>query len=121
MSIRHVAKYDNNEITFEIFDERKTLDRICGNRALGYFVAETCARYMNPYVPMRTGMLAQNYTVDPFMITYDMPYAHRMYYGEDFDFNTEMHPNACAKWNEPMEKAKKKQIAKEITMYLGRS
>lgn len=33
------------------FDVNKTLKRLINNDKVGLFMAETCARYMNPYIP----------------------------------------------------------------------
>lgn len=49
---------------------------------VGTFAAETTARYMEQYVPMDTGTLAQGYETKPWKITYTQPYAHYLYEGK---------------------------------------
>ena len=121
MAIRHVARIDkDNKVTVEIYDEKSTMERICGNDSLGYFIAETCARYMDKYVPMDTGMLAQTYTTRPFTVTYEQPYAHRLYNGDGFNFNKEKHPLATSHWDKFMQDADGKKIADEVTEYIRR-
>lgn len=82
------------------------------------FLAETCAKEMNPYVPMDTGMLSQNYITEPFKVTYTSVYAHRQFNGDGFNFSKEMHPLATSHWDKAMVSAKKTKIAKEVTDYI---
>ena len=41
----------------------------------------TCAREMDPYVPMQSGILKNTRAITADSITYTMPYARNMYYG----------------------------------------
>jgi hypothetical protein len=57
----------------------------------------------NPYVPFRTGALASS----PIRakrqvgeIRYATPYAKRLYYGDDLNFNRTFHPQAGPRWLE---------------------
>lgn len=104
--------------TFEWFDENKTLKRILGNNRVGTFVASTCERFMNPYVPMDTGMLAQNTLVEPFKVTYNQPYAHRQFNGNGFNFSRDMHPLATSHWDKAMQSARGNDIANEVSIYI---
>jgi hypothetical protein len=56
------------------------------------------------YVPMKTGMLVRSgiraTELGSGNIVYDTPYARRMYYGVDFEFNKARHPLAQAFWFE---------------------
>jgi len=45
------------------------------------FFTDTCARYMNKYIPKDTGMLRQNVSKTANSITYESPYAHAQYVG----------------------------------------
>ena len=45
------------------------------------FFTDTCARYMDKYVPMETGMLRTNIDKGANYITYESPYAHAQYVG----------------------------------------
>lgn len=105
-------------VKFEWYDENKTLKRFTENDKVGKFLAETCERYMNPYVPMDTGMLAQNTLIEPFKVTYNQPYAHRQYTGDGFHFSRDMHPLATSRWDREMQAARKKDIAKETSDFI---
>lgn len=82
-------------------------------------MAETCARYMNPYVPMVTGALAQTYTTESWKVTYEAPYAHKQFEG-NFEHSKEQHHLATSHWDKATSNAKGKQIAKEMTDYFRR-
>ena len=60
-----------------------------------------------PFVPMRTGNLMNSgltgTTLGKGKVIYTAPYARRMYYGVNFHFSKDKHPQACAQW---FEKAK---------------
>lgn len=45
------------------------------------FFTDTCARYMNKYIPRDTGLLRQNVSKTVNSITYESPYAHAQYVG----------------------------------------
>lgn len=101
----------------EDFNATKTAKRFADTK-IQAFTAETIARYMNPYVPMRTGMLSQNYTIkmtEPYGIEYQQPYAQKCYYGDHFRFRKEFHPKAQSRWANPINENYKPAIAKEVT------
>ena len=107
------------KVSLQIFNPQKTMARILDD-SVGIFAAETWARYINPYVPMRDGFLSQNYTTESNKIIYNQLYAKRNYYGDDFNFLTEQHPLATSHWERPAYAAKKDQVAKEITEFIKR-
>lgn len=77
------------------------LVNISTNRQLGLYAAEQAARLMGPFVPMDTGALeASAGKSQPWVVTYDTPYARRQYYGVNFNFVKQKHPNAKARWDE---------------------
>lgn len=102
------------------FNADKTLKRLVDNDKVGLFMAETCARYMDKYIPMDTGMLSQNYEIKPFEVKYNQPYAHRMFYGTGLNFNKEKHPLATAHWDVVTQNAKSSQISKEVQSFIER-
>lgn len=57
-----------------------------------------------PYVPMRTGMLARSGQIGSVLgsgkVVYNAPYARRLYYGAHFNFSKDAHPLASAHWFE---------------------
>lgn len=59
----------------------KRLGKLKSNNSLGTFCANTLAKMMRPYIPERDSILINSYTVEPWMLTYDTPYARAMYYG----------------------------------------
>ena len=107
------------KVSLQIFNPQKTMARILDD-SVGIFAAETCARYFNPYVPMRDGFLSQTYTTEPFKITYEQIYAHNMYTGVGYNFSTEQHPNATSYWDKAGMVAKGGQVSKEITEFIKR-
>lgn len=64
-------------------------------------------RCSSPYVPMRTGALmrsGENGTaLGSGQVIWNAPYARTMYYGFNYHFSTDKHPQASAQW---FEKAK---------------
>lgn len=105
-------------IKVDIFNPSKSIKNIVENDKVGLFAAETCARYMNKFIPMDTGMLSQNFITQPFKVIYTSPYAHRVFYGEHFKFNKEHHPLATARWDKATSSASGRQIAKEIETFI---
>lgn len=87
-----------------------------GNDKVGKFTAETCARYMDAYVPYLTGVLSTTYVTEPWKVKYLMPYAHRQYNGEGFNFTKDFHPLATSKWDTHVDR---QAIAREIEKYIG--
>lgn len=73
---------------------------------------------MDKYVPMRTGDLAGSVdTTTPWKVSYTMPYARRIYYGEGFSFSKEKHPLARSMWDRSIDKV---ALAKKLTEYIER-
>lgn len=104
-----------------IFSWNKTVPQIISgvgiNKAFNKAMAETSARYMNPFVPMKSGILSQDYTTSADAlkgyVTYTSPYAHRQYNGTDFNFSKEHHPLATHHWDKAMLIAKGTQLSIE--------
>lgn len=90
------------------------------NDRTGLFMAETCARYMDKFIPMDTGALAQNYTPEPFKVTYNVPYAQYIFNGDRMNFQKEKHPQATAHWDKATQSAYSTQIAKEVSEFIKR-
>ena len=64
-------------------------------------IAKMALEASKPFMPYDTGYLENNsYVDDEGRIIFDTPYAQRLYYGENFNFKTEKHPLACARWLE---------------------
>ena len=94
------------------------------NEKLNLFTAETCARYMNPFVPMETGVLSQTYIAGSDnktgYVKYIQPYAHRLYVGTGLNFSKEMHPLATSYWDRAMWTVHKNKVTKEVDAYRKR-
>lgn len=54
----------------------------------------------DPYVPYDTGKLSQNVTVSDKGVTYNQPYARRVFYGDWINFHKDKHPLATARWTD---------------------
>lgn len=58
----------------------------------------------NYFIPKDTSMLEksaiENTVIGSGLVLWHTPYAHRQYYGENFDHSKQHNPNACAKWFE---------------------
>lgn len=61
-------------------------------------------RTTGPYTPMRSGNLfrsGQDATkLGSGQVTWNTPYARRMYYGLNYNFSKDLHPQASAQWFE---------------------
>ena len=97
--------------------------------AIQKFIDNTVVRHMNPYVPMRTGILAKSVVLGSRMgsgeLVYIAPYSRKVYLGEKKDgtkmkFSKSRHPKATEKWAEHMKAARMPQIEREVQAYVGR-
>lgn len=127
-------------ITFEWHKSNAQMLNDLGlTRQLNSFMAQTAARLMLPFVPMESGLLGQNYTIDSKegKIIYNSPYAHYQYYGElmlapngsswarrgekkhyagrALQYSKQIHPLATDHWDKAMMKAKKDVLLKEVS------
>lgn len=93
--------------------------RIKSNQGLGSELAMAAANGMNKFVPMRSGALASSVRTEPFKVTYNTPYARRMFNGEGFSFSTDQHPLARAQWHQGyIDAGGDKELGKTGTEYL---
>lgn len=99
--------------TLEDFDSKQIINKFemqkSGNTQL--FLANTCFRRMQKYVPFDTGALSTTATVKAGSITYEQPYAHKQY--------TTHKGNGIRgrKWDEKMKANEKELVAKEVEAY----
>ena len=88
------------------------------------FIDNTVVRYMNPYIPMRTGILAKSVILGSRMgsgeLVFVAPYSRKVYYSENMRFSKSRHRLAQAKWVEGMKAARMPQIEREIKNYTRR-
>lgn len=85
------------------------------------FFTDTCARYMDKYVPMDTGMLRTNIDKGADYITYESPYAHAQYVGftkgEVKNYTT---PGTGPYWDKRMWSAEGQDVVREVQKYVNR-
>ena len=99
--------------TLEDFDKNKIIDKYGmqenGNTQL--FLANTCFRRMQKYVPFDTGALSTTVTVKSGSVTYEQPYAHKQY-------TTNKGKGIRGKyWDKKMVSAEKELIIQEVEEY----
>ena len=99
----------------------KKIEKICESPKVGMYMAEQAERLMAPYVPMDTGMLVDNTTVEPFKVTYNSTYAHYIFFGNGLNFNKEKHALATARWDNAMSAAKGRQLCNEVTEFIRKN
>lgn len=103
------------EITYTLkdFDGKKIIDKYGmqknGNTQL--FLANSCFRRMQKYVPFDTGALSTTATVKPGSVTYEQPYAHRQYTANKGKGIRGKY------WDKKMVANEKDQLAKEVENY----
>lgn len=88
------------------------------------FIDNTVVRHMNPYIPMRTGILAKSVILGSRMgsgeLVFVVPYSRKVYYSENMRFSKSRHQLAQAKWVEGMKAARMPQIEREVRDYSRR-
>lgn len=106
------------KITYELkdFNGKKIIDKYGmqknGNTRL--FLANTCFRRMQKYVPFDTGALSTTATVKPGSVTYEQPYAHKQY-------TTNKGKGIRGKyWDKKMVANERNEVAKEVENYAKR-
>lgn len=67
--------------TLKDFDKNKIVDKygMQENGGTQLFLANTCFRRMQKYVPFDTGALSITTTIKPHKVIYEQPYAHKQY------------------------------------------
>ena len=75
------------------------------------FLADTCFRRMQKYVPFETGALSTTATIKPGSVTYEQPYAHKQY-------TTNKGKGIRGKyWDRKMKASEKELVAQEVEAY----
>lgn len=117
---------DNINIKVKMYHPQKTADRICENRQVGLFLANTWGNYFDKYTPMQEGILMSNKTIEPFTVTYDSPYAHYQwegisrFSGNPLNYSKEQNPLATSHWEVPAYEAFQDSVAKQVTAFIRR-
>lgn len=84
------------------------------------FFTDTCAIYMDKYIPMDTGNLRDNITKGATYITYESPYAHAQYVGMVHGLPIQNYTTAGTGpyWDERMKSADMDVIVKKVQDYV---
>ena len=102
------------EYTLKDFDKRKIINKygMQDKGSASLFLANTCFRRMSKYVPKDTGALMSTATIQPNLITYEVPYARRQFY-------TNKGKGIRGKrWDLKLKSNEKHIIAKEVENYV---
>lgn len=94
----------------------KIVSKITGNKDFWMIAHMEWWRLYKDYVPYQSGNLMANVTVTEKGIRHNEPYAHRMYTGDEFNFRTDKHELASARWDKA---AKPSQFPKLIRTLNG--
>ena len=99
--------------TLKDFDKNKIIDKygMQENGDTQLFLANTCFRRMQKYVPFDTGTLSTTATIKPHKVIYEQPYAHKQY-------TTNKGKDIRGKyWDKRMISAEKELVVKEVEAY----
>ena len=99
--------------TLKDFNKNKIVDKygMQENGDTQLFLANTCFRRMQKYVPFDSGALSTTATIKPHKVIYEMPYAHKQY-------TTNKGKGIRGKyWDKKMVSAEKELIIKEVKAY----
>ena len=78
-------------------DEASIIEKVTNDK-FGLFVSNEWKRLINPYTPRDTGILENTAKIMPFKIHYIQPYATKVYYGKDFNFQKK-NPYSTYEWD----------------------
>lgn len=86
-------------------------------------MAETWARLFQKYTPKDSGMLSQQYTVKPFLVTYNQKYSYYQWYGisktgKPLNYSKEKNFLAQSHWELAAERDRKNEVAKAVTDFI---
>ena len=98
-------------------DSARLAKAVKNDTMLWTFAASTWHRLYQPYVPFRTGTLANLVTITSGQITHDAPYAKRCYEG-NFNFRKDKHPLATSKWDEAAQLSQFPKLIKSVQAYI---
>lgn len=90
------------------------------SRDVLYYANSRLQAYCDPFVPMDTGMLAQDVTITADGVTYNRDYAKKVHDDMTLNISHQMHPLATQKWERAMAAAKGQQLADDIKGYIER-
>lgn len=83
------------------------------------FAATQWHRLYMPYVPFKTGTLANTVSISPGEINHTVPYAHYQYEGVRFRHNVQHHPMAAAHWDQAAEASQLPRLTSTLQSYIN--
>ena len=109
---------DPNEFADDV--ERYVVDSVEDffDETLKFRIAAEFERYCDPYVPFKTGALAQTTNVTPDYVEYLVPYAHYQYVGEHFNHTLIFHPLATAYWDRVMLETQGEEFLEQVKAHI---
>lgn len=90
---------------------------ICSNPEVGQFAAEDVMRLSQPYVPVDQSFLMKSAQAEPFLVTWNTPYAHYQWNGISKSGKELKYTKTTAHshWEQQIDKS---ELARDITEYL---
>ena len=100
--------------SLEDFDKKKIIDKfgLQKDGSASLFLANTCFRRMEKYVPWQTGNLATTVTVKPGKVIYEQEYAHRQF------ISNKGKGIRGKRWDLAVKNNESHQIAQEVEKYI---
>ena len=90
------------------------------NKDVMMFAHNEFWRLYFPYVPMDTGTLAESVEITPDYVRHTVPYAARLYYGDNMNFHKDRHPLATAHWDEVAMQTQRDKLVRAVENYMKR-
>ena len=89
------------------------------------FFTDTCANYMDKYVPMDSGVLAGTIVKGQNYVEYTQPYAHYQWKGiskngKPLNYSHDKHSYAGDHWDERMKSAEINDVVREVQEYVNK-
>ena len=104
----------------DMSDAVSSIKRIRTDRAFGLFLAQEAMKGMDAYVPFRDGALSKSAKAEPFEVTYDTPYAKKVYEGQNMTISQERHPKATSRWDEHYDRAHHDELVRAAQRYIDK-
>ena len=101
-------------------DSSKLTKSIEGNSNMLTYSEKTFAELVDPYVPYRTGRLSKDVSIHNGSITYNAPYASKVYQN-NMNFRKDKHPLATSHWDKVALPQVRQQWEKSVQDYLNRN
>lgn len=107
-----------SKIKVEINIDGKKIANEIITKGVRIFANEDFWRLYEDFVPMREGDLYNDTDIDETGIYHKVPYAKKMYNGEKFNFSTQRHPKATAKWDKVAFISQGEILKRDIEAYI---